>query len=273
MVGHSEDGFCTKPTAHGNRQQRWGGAGVRSGKHRRLGGTATTATGDSRRSTGNAANRSAGASRVLFFVGEAARSCCRCCWAAAPVPRVLEKQQVVVLRHATRGQPPEPGQDRAAERHGNVLPSAPENVGSPCCCHREPASRAGGGPRPTALDTTTTAARAARGDGRQPRREHRHRWRPPAAPTHENKSGGQLPATSPTASAISFLPTVQQRGRVGHLQSPSHRTISWKGVYQEESPISHFGGPEAGQFTITPFLCRYRKERRISSAITLSRSP
>jgi hypothetical protein len=57
----------------------------------------------------------------------------------------------------------------------------------------------------------------------------------PAAPTHENKSGGQLPATSPTASAISFLPTVQQRGRVGHLQSPRHRTISWNGVYQEES--------------------------------------
>jgi len=160
-------------SAHGNRQQRWGGAGVRSGKHRRLGGTATTATGDSRRSTGNAANRSAGASRVLFFVGEAAGSCCRCCRAAAPVPRVLEKQQVVVLRHATRGQPPEHGQDREAERHGNVLPSAPENVGRPCCCHREPGSRAGGGPRRTGLDTTTTAATAAGGDGRQPGREHR----------------------------------------------------------------------------------------------------
>ena len=73
-------------SAHGNRQQRWGGAGVRSGKHRRLGGTATTATGDSRRSTGNAANRSAGASRVLFFVGEAAGVCCRCCLEAAPAP-------------------------------------------------------------------------------------------------------------------------------------------------------------------------------------------
>jgi len=73
-------------SAHGDRQQRWGGAGVRSGKHRRLGGTATTATGDSRRSTGNAANRSAGASRVLFFVGEAAGVCCRCCLEAAPAP-------------------------------------------------------------------------------------------------------------------------------------------------------------------------------------------
>jgi len=90
----------------------------------------------------------------------------------------------------------------------------------------------------------------------------------PAAPTHENKSGGQLPATSPTASAISFLPTVQQRGRVGHLQSPRHRTISWNGVYQEESPISHFGGPEAGQCTITPFFgkdwtCTRLPERKI----------
>ena len=104
-----------------------------------------------------------------------------------------------------------------------------------------PPGRAGASRRPPPTpstpeaDTTTTAARAARGDGRQPRWEHRHRWRPPAAPTHENKSGGQLPATSPTASAISFLPTVQQRGRVGHLQSPRHRTISWNGVSRERS--------------------------------------
>src|ERR1035437_4827523 len=90
MVGHSEDGFCTKPTAHGNRQQRWGGAGVRSGKHRRLGGTATTATGDSRRSTGNGGNQFAGASRALFFFGKAAKGCCRR-WRAVALHRTVSR--------------------------------------------------------------------------------------------------------------------------------------------------------------------------------------
>ena len=45
----------------------------------RLGGTATTTTGDSRRGTGNGGNGSAGVSRVLSFLGEAVGACCRCC--------------------------------------------------------------------------------------------------------------------------------------------------------------------------------------------------
>ena len=209
------------------------------------------------------------------FLGEAAGACCRCCRGCS-CSCVLENRAGARERAAWRSTTAE--RPVAANRRtgpGRRSWKALRRLAG----HAEDPAATGKSTRQTresrgpALDTTTTAARAARGDGRQPRREHRHRWRPPTAPTHENKSGGQLPATSPTASAISFLPTVQQRGRVGHVQSPRHRTISWNGVYQEESPISHFGGPEAGQFTITPFLCRYRKERRISSAITLSRSP
>src|ERR1017187_1337044 len=63
-------------------------------------------------------------------------------------------------------------------------------------------------------------------------------WSTGSASTQKSGQAPPGPATSPTASAISFLPTVQQRGRVGHLQSPRHRTISWNGVYQDESAAS-----------------------------------
>src|ERR1017187_75183 len=76
--------------------------------------------------------------------------------------------------------------------------------------------------------TGTTAATAAGGDGRQPRREHRHRRQPTTPPnTQEGERPSPRPATSPTTPAISLLPTVQQRGSVRHLQSPRHHTISW----------------------------------------------
>src|ERR1035437_4173377 len=48
------------------------GAGVRPGRHGRLGGTTTGTSRDSRRGTGNGGNGSAGVSRVLSFLGEAA---------------------------------------------------------------------------------------------------------------------------------------------------------------------------------------------------------
>jgi hypothetical protein len=189
---------------------------------------------------------------AFSFWGEAAGACSRCCWAAAPAPvrwRIeLGKQQPGGPPQPghSRGQPPAhgPGGRRGpAQKTSPGLPAAPEEVGAAADTEHRGSRhhdhrRQGCQGRRTATTVGAPAPVAA-----------------PAAPTHENKSGGQLPATSPTASAISFLPTVQQRGRVGHLQSPRHRTISWNGVYQEESPISHFGGPEAGQCTITPFSC------------------
>src|ERR1019366_1583269 len=158
MVGHSEDGFCTKPTAHGNRQQRWGGAGVRSGKHRRLGGTATTATGDSRRGAGNGGNGSAGVSRVLSFLREAAGGSLPVLpGGSAPVRWRIEGQ---------RGkQQPREGRPGPAQK----LPQAswPRRKKWETPPIRPPT------PSTPEADTRAPAATAAGGDGRQPRREHR----------------------------------------------------------------------------------------------------
>src|ERR1035437_8022181 len=76
------------PTAHGDRWQRRGGAGIRLGEHGRPAAGATRATRDSRHGTGNGGNRFAGASRVFFFLEEgcggllpvllAAGSCSEC---------------------------------------------------------------------------------------------------------------------------------------------------------------------------------------------------
>src|ERR1017187_1283462 len=63
-------------------------------------------------------------------------------------------------------------------------------------------------------------------------------WSTGSASTQKSGQAPPGPATSPTTSAISFLPTVQQRGSVRHLQAPRHRTISWNGVYQDESAAS-----------------------------------
>ena len=81
------------------------------------------------------------------------------------------------------------------------------------------------------------AKKTAGGDGRQPRRGHRQRARAAAHRQRAENKDGQAPgpATSPTTSAISFLPTVQQRDRVRHLQASRHRTISWNGVSRDRS--------------------------------------
>src|ERR1035437_9090130 len=164
MVGHSEDGFCTKPTAHGDRQQRWGGAGVRSGKHRRLGGTATTATGDSRRSTATAAKGFAGASRVLFFLGRGCGSLLPVLpglhlllWAGELRGSAGNSSPVDHHSHATGGS--HHGPRRTARRRD--FPRPPGSTGT----SRRYVAHGTGHEDP--------AATAARGDGGQPRREHR----------------------------------------------------------------------------------------------------
>src|ERR1017187_10072554 len=72
--------FCTKPTGHGVGGS--GGAVLASvpARRGRLGGTATTSTGDSRRGTGNGGHGTLGPlPGKLLFVGEDAGTCCRCC--------------------------------------------------------------------------------------------------------------------------------------------------------------------------------------------------
>ena len=140
MVGHAEDGFCTKPSAHGTSGR--GGASVRPGRHGR------------RQRALREPPATPGAAR------QRRRPVCRG-WSCSCV---LEKQQVVVLRHAT---------------------AKPREVANPCMARRtaRPARklpwpswqrRKKWGPPPTPstaeADTTTTAARAARaaeGDGGQ----------------------------------------------------------------------------------------------------------
>src|ERR1017187_193074 len=77
MVGYAEDGFCTnRPhTGAGSRgsgaARRRGGAGIRPGRHGRLGGTSTGTTRDFRHGAATAATGLYGVSRVLSFLGEA----------------------------------------------------------------------------------------------------------------------------------------------------------------------------------------------------------
>jgi hypothetical protein len=61
---------------------------------------------------------------------------------------------------------------------------------------------------------------------------HRHRWRPRQCQRTGSRQAPDQQRPRQT-SAISFLPTLQQRGSVRHLQSPGHRTISWNGVSRE----------------------------------------
>ena len=62
------------PPARGSsRRQRQGGAGVRPGRHGRLGGTATRTTGDSRRGATMAATGLHGVSGVFFILGRPRR--------------------------------------------------------------------------------------------------------------------------------------------------------------------------------------------------------
>src|ERR1039458_8567238 len=146
----------------------------------RLGGTATTTTRDSRRGTGNGGNGFARASRVLFFLGEAAGG------ALAVLPGL-----VLLLcagetasggapprhSHATGGSQPAHGPRRTA-RPAQKLPQAswPRRKKTRPHRHRRKCPAKLRGRRYVAHGTShqDPAKRAAGGDGRQPRREHRH---------------------------------------------------------------------------------------------------
>ena len=148
--------------------------------------------------------------------------------------------------HATGGSQPAHGPRRTARPGAETSPgllAAPEQVGDPAA-GGESARRncAAGGTWRTAPATRTPPPRprpprqlgATDGNHGQSTgtggglRQRQH--------TESGQSPG--PATSPTTSAISLLPTVQQRGSVRQLQSPRHHTISWNGVYQDESAAS-----------------------------------
>src|ERR1017187_7908847 len=104
--------------------------------------------------------------------------------------------------HAT-GQPPgAPAQEDGEDRRRKLPPAS-----------RQRRKKWGPPPSTAEADTTTTAAMAARGDGRQPRREHRHRWRPAAAPAHRKRAGPRTGNIPDNASyfASPHCPTTGQR--------------------------------------------------------------
>src|ERR1039458_10189275 len=130
------------PPAHRNKRQRRCAAHVRPGRHGRLGGTARTTTGDSRRGAATAATGLYKVSTVLFLLGEAAEGCCRCCRAAVPAPvcrrieRERGKEQPGGEPQQARTKPtgatnPRTTQRRAGARRCDVLLAAPEEAEEP----------------------------------------------------------------------------------------------------------------------------------------------
>ena len=124
-------GFCTKPTAHrSRRREEPGGAGVRPGRHGRLGGTTTGTNRDSRRGTGNGGNGSARGFQGAFFsgggcgrlvAGVAGAGPAPVCWRMSgnagnggPVEDHSQATQAANPRRAQDG-------DEVHDRHGSAL--------------------------------------------------------------------------------------------------------------------------------------------------------
>jgi hypothetical protein len=150
-------GFCTKPTAHrSRRREEPGGAGVRPGRHGRLGGTTTGTNRDSRRGAATAATGLYGVSRVLFFVGGVSGGLLPCVAGVAGVagrlllPCVGElsgsagnSRPVDHHSQATGGSQPA-HRPRTARPEAETSPgrlAAPEEVGEPAVDTKHPGSR------------------------------------------------------------------------------------------------------------------------------------
>jgi hypothetical protein len=150
----------------------------------RLGGTATTTTGDSRRGTGNGGNGSlARLPGKLFFVGEAAGACCRCCrgWLLLLCAGELSGSAgngnpVEHHSQATGGSHPAHRPRRTARPGAETSPgrlAAPEEVGEPAVDTKHPETRPGTVAGARVLVAGTSHHHGCQGRRRATRREHR----------------------------------------------------------------------------------------------------
>ena len=182
-------GFCTKPTAHrSRRREEPGGAGVRPGRHGRLGGTTTGTNRDSRRGAATAATGLYGVSRVLFFVGGVSGGLLPCVAGVAGVagrlllPCVGElsgsagnSRPVDHHSQATGGSQPA-HRPRTARPEAETSPgrlAAPEEVGEPAVDTKHPETRPGTVAGARVLVAGTSHHHGCQGRRRATRREHR----------------------------------------------------------------------------------------------------
>ena len=177
MVGHAEDGFCTKPTTQGNRRREEPGGWCPSRQawpprrdHHRNQPRLPARHGQRRqrvcRGFQGAFFSGGGCGRLVAGVAGAGPA--PVCWRIEGQRGRRQPGGAPQPSHS-RGPPPVHGPEERRGPRGS-FPGPPGSAG-----------RSGGRRRHRSTpepDTTTTAATAARGDGGQPRWEHRHWWRP-----------------------------------------------------------------------------------------------
>ena len=174
------------PGAGDSRQRQWGGFGVRPGRHGRPAAGATGTTGDSRHGAATAATGLYGVSRVLSFLGEAAGGSLPVLPELAPAP-VGSRLEGGARETAGGGTPPRHSQaTRAAnsrtaqdgEARRRKLPLASRQhrnkQETPPLAAKAPDETARQAVRGARHQPSGPRQEGCRGDGRQPRREHRH---------------------------------------------------------------------------------------------------